>query len=192
MSGTPCKRVAENRSGSSAATRQRRAPPRRAGPIAAFPAAGDFGCNLAAEMLPSPGPALASVKEPDVSTRFANAESVCKQDRSRRRIPAADLFGGHGPTHTKLKSTVEFCAYAQQCMRQVFGDQLDPRLVHTVLPVEEFVQKVSILKAEFTNSMASKEHIRNFLDESRTRPRRVFFRRAAFAWSRTTTTCMPA
>jgi hypothetical protein len=85
------------------------------------------------------------------------------------------IYSGAMILHTKLKSTVEFCAYAQQCMRQVFGDQLDPRLVHTVLPVEEFVQKVSILKAEFTNSMASKEHIRNFLDEVGQDPGEYFF-----------------
>jgi hypothetical protein len=72
MSGTPCKRVAENVSGSSAATRQRRAPPRRAGPIAAFPAAGDFGCNLAAEMLRSPGASLGICKR---TRRF---HKVCK------------------------------------------------------------------------------------------------------------------
>jgi hypothetical protein len=75
------------------------------------------------------------------------------------------IYSGAMILHTKLESTVEFCAYAQQCVRQAFGDRLDPHLVHTMMPVEEFVQKVSSLKAEFTNSMTSKRHIRNFLDE---------------------------
>jgi hypothetical protein len=77
--------------------------------------------------------------------------------------------------HTKLQSNAEFCAYAQQCVRQVFGDQVDPRLVHTALRVEEFVEKVSVLKAEFTNSNASKQHIRNFLDEVGQDPEEYFF-----------------
>lgn len=75
------------------------------------------------------------------------------------------IYSGAMILHTKLKSNVELCTYAQQCVRQVFGDEVDPLLVHTVLPVEEFVQKVSTLKAEFTNSLASKQHIRNFLEE---------------------------
>lgn len=85
------------------------------------------------------------------------------------------IYSGAMILHTKLKSNVELCAYAQQCMRQAFGDGVDPRLVHTVLPVEEFVQKVSVLKAEFTNSMESKQHIRNFLDEIGQDPAEYFF-----------------
>lgn len=85
------------------------------------------------------------------------------------------IYSGAMFLHTKLNSTVEFCAYAQQCLGEVFGDHIDPRLVHTVLPVEEFVTKVSGLKAEFTNSMASKQHIRNFVEEIGQDPDEYFF-----------------
>ncbi len=85
------------------------------------------------------------------------------------------IYSGAMILHTKLKSTAEFCGYARQCMHQVFGDRPDPRLVHTELPAEEFVKKVSILKAEFTNSMASKQHIRDFLDEVGQDPGEYFF-----------------
>jgi hypothetical protein len=85
------------------------------------------------------------------------------------------IYSGAMILHTKLKSAVELCSYAQQCMCKVFGDEIDPRLIHTVLTVEEFVQKVSALKAEFTNSMPSRQHIRNFLDEIGQDPSEYFF-----------------
>ncbi|WP_459973868.1 phytanoyl-CoA dioxygenase family protein [Mycobacterium sp. MUNTM1] len=85
------------------------------------------------------------------------------------------VYSGAMILHTKLRSTVEFCGYAQQCIRQVFGDRLDARVVHTELAVEQFVEKVSTLKGEFTNSTASKEHIRNFLEEINQDPEEYFF-----------------
>lgn len=85
------------------------------------------------------------------------------------------IYSGAMILHTKLKSNAEFCGYAQDCMRQIFGDQVDPQLIHTVLPVEEFVEKVSKLKAEFTNSVTSKEHIRNFVVEIGQDPDEYFF-----------------
>lgn len=84
------------------------------------------------------------------------------------------VYSGAMILHTKLTSTSQFCAYAQQCIQQAFGDG-DPRLVHTTMPVEEFVQKVSGLKKEFTNSATSKECIRNFLDEIGQDPGEYFF-----------------
>lgn len=85
------------------------------------------------------------------------------------------LYSGTMILHTKLQSSAEFCGYAQQCIRQVFGDQVDARLVHTQLPVEEFVQKVSVLKGEFTNSTVSKQYIRNFLEEINQDPEEYLF-----------------
>ncbi|ASX01108.1 hypothetical protein CKJ56_15235 [Mycobacterium intracellulare subsp. chimaera] len=85
------------------------------------------------------------------------------------------IYSGAMVLHTKLASATDFCAYAQRWLQQAFGDEVDPRLVHTELPVEEFVKRVSTLKKGFTNSEESKQHIRDFLEEIDQDPGDYFF-----------------
>lgn len=83
------------------------------------------------------------------------------------------LYGGAIWLNTQLRVAREFCEYADACAVEFLG--ADPRNAHKRLTVEQFVEKVSGLKKQFTNSRKSKEFIRNFVVEVGQDPEDYFF-----------------
>ncbi len=84
------------------------------------------------------------------------------------------IYSGALILYSKLATNADFCDYAKKCVLNEFGDDIDPRLIHVRLPIDEFVKKVAALKAEFTNSIQSKAHIRDFLIEIGQDPKDYF------------------
>jgi hypothetical protein len=76
---------------------------------------------------------------------------------------------------TQLKTAQQLCELAKDSIAQVLGQGTDPRLVHTLMPVKEFVQVVSRIKGQFTNSAQAKEIIRDFIVELGEKPADYLF-----------------
>ncbi|MCY7332471.1 MAG: hypothetical protein LH649_07380 [Pseudanabaena sp. CAN_BIN31] len=80
-------------------------------------------------------------------------------ENRRKRIYAGDIF-----LMSSLVSCSKLCNYAIEVLREKFQAQ-DPQTAFLNLPVQEFVKIVEKTKNQFTNSLRSKELIREFLIE---------------------------
>jgi hypothetical protein len=78
----------------------------------------------------------------------------------RNKIYAGDVF-----LETSLSAAHELCAFARASISETFDGINDPQSIHQQVPVKEFVALVSKLKKQFTNSITSKEIIRDFVIE---------------------------
>lgn len=91
-------------------------------------------------------------------------------DATRRRlIHSGDIF-----LLSALKSTAKMCDYAFQIVCDKF-QTANPETAFLELPVEEFAKIVEKVKNEFTNSLYSKELIRDFLIETDSDPVEYYF-----------------
>lgn len=75
------------------------------------------------------------------------------------------IYSGAIFLETQLQSAKQLCEFAQQSIAHVLGAETDPRLIHTLMPVKEFISTVGRLKGHFTNSQEVKEIIRAFVVE---------------------------
>jgi hypothetical protein len=85
---------------------------------------------------------------------------IQKKSDFRSAIYAGDIF-----LSTDLKAPKEICTFAKECITNAFGGETNHQILHTLMPVKEFVGLVSKLKGQFTNSLRSKELIRDFVLE---------------------------
>lgn len=75
------------------------------------------------------------------------------------------IYGGDVFLETRLSAAQDLCMYAQESITQAFDNEPNHKKLHTMMPVEVFVEKVTCLKKEFTNNIRSKEIIRKFIEE---------------------------
>lgn len=85
-------------------------------------------------------------------------------------IYAGDIF-----LNTQLNAAKELCAFARQSITAAFDGETDHQSLHTLMPVEEFVIRVTRLKGQFTNSLQVKELIRDFTLEIGADPKDYIF-----------------
>lgn len=85
---------------------------------------------------------------------------IRKQIDFRGAIYAGDIF-----LNTDLRSAKELCSLARDSITMAFDSETNHQLLHTMMPVEEFVAHVARLKSQFTNGRRAKEIIRDFVIE---------------------------
>jgi len=83
-----------------------------------------------------------------------------KKNDFRSAIYSGDIF-----LNTDLKAAKNMCAFAKDCITKAFNGETNHQSLHKMMPVKDFVDLVSKLKGEFTNSLRSKELIRDFVLE---------------------------
>ncbi|CAB3768091.1 hypothetical protein [Paraburkholderia solisilvae] len=86
------------------------------------------------------------------------------QSRNRATLKE-DIYAGTIFLETQLRTAQKLCGFARERIAEAFGADADPRQVHLTMPVETFVSTVSKLKSGFTNSVETKELIREFVVE---------------------------
>lgn len=75
----------------------------------------------------------------------------------RKNIYQGDIF-----LDTSLRSAHELCTLARDCITQAFDGETDHQSLHTMMPVETFVERVTVLKRHFTNGDEAKALIHAF------------------------------
>ncbi|WP_233851783.1 hypothetical protein [Paraburkholderia sp. HD33-4] len=85
------------------------------------------------------------------------------------------IYKGDIFLETQLKTAQQLSELAKHSIAQVLGQDTDPHLIHTLMPVKEFVQVVSRIKGQFTNSPQAKEIIRDFIVELGEKPADYLF-----------------
>ncbi|MCD5996847.1 hypothetical protein KDX38_03725 [Pseudomonas sp. CDFA 602] len=83
-----------------------------------------------------------------------------KKSSFRSSIYAGDIF-----LNTDLQAPAKLCAFAKESITAAFDGETDHPALHTLMPVEEFVDKVTRLKGQFTNCLEVKELIQRFVLE---------------------------
>jgi hypothetical protein len=78
----------------------------------------------------------------------------------RHSVYAGDIF-----LNTDLKATHALCSFASQSITAAFDGETRHEAVHTMMPVAEFVERVTALKRQFTNCREVKEMIHAFVLE---------------------------
>ncbi|CAG9244847.1 MULTISPECIES: 2OG-Fe(II) oxygenase family protein [Paraburkholderia] len=86
------------------------------------------------------------------------------QARSHGSLKDA-IYTGAIFLETQLKTAQQLRELAKDSITRELGQDTDSRLLHTLMPVKEFVQVVSRIKGQFTNSAQAKEIIRDFIVE---------------------------
>ena len=91
-------------------------------------------------------------------------------DRETRRL----LFEGKIFIYTGLRACNALCEYALDIAKEIF-ETPTPEVAFLRIPVEEFVGKAEATKKKFTNSLRSKELIRDYVVQIGSDPREYYF-----------------
>lgn len=88
----------------------------------------------------------------------------------KEAIYSGDIF-----LDTDLATAKELCGYAKESITAAFDGETNHPALHTMMPVEEFVSRVTRLKGQFTNSQRVKDLILGFIHEIGIDPRDYIF-----------------
>lgn len=88
----------------------------------------------------------------------------------KEAIYSGDIF-----LDTDLATAKELCGYAKESITAAFDGEINHPALHTMMPVEEFVARVTRLKGQFTNSQRVKDLILGFIHEIGIDPRDYIF-----------------
>ncbi|WP_267269585.1 hypothetical protein [Pseudomonas protegens] len=88
----------------------------------------------------------------------------------KEAIYSGDIF-----LDTDLATAKELCGYAKESITAAFDGETNHQALHTMMPVEEFVSRVTRLKGQFTNSQRVKDLILGFIHEIGIDPRDYIF-----------------
>ncbi|WOE81208.1 hypothetical protein RZO07_08265 [Pseudomonas protegens] len=88
----------------------------------------------------------------------------------KEAIYSGDIF-----LDTDLATAKELCGYAKESITAAFDGETNHQALHTMMPVEEFVSRVTRLKGQFTNSQRVKDLILGFTHEIGIDPRDYIF-----------------
>lgn len=88
----------------------------------------------------------------------------------KEAVYAGDVF-----LNTQLVAARELCSFAQESITAAFDGETNHPALHTMMPVEEFVSRVTRLKGQFTNSQRVKDLIREFTFEIGVDPEEYIF-----------------
>jgi hypothetical protein len=91
-------------------------------------------------------------------------------DEVRRQL----LYTGQLFVFSPRPSTVAFCEFAREMIRDAFGS-LDPRTAQNHMPVEEYAALLGKLKPAFIHHPKSKEHIRAIFADMGCDPAKTYF-----------------
>jgi hypothetical protein len=87
-------------------------------------------------------------------------------NQARNHVSLKDaIYSGAIFLETQLKTAQQLRDFAKHSIAQVLGADADPLALHAQVPVKEFVEIVSRIKGQFTNSTEVKEIIRGFIVE---------------------------
>lgn len=74
----------------------------------------------------------------------------------------SSIYAGDIYLNTNLQATHDLCRFAKESITQAFDGETDHQALHTMMPVTEFVERVTALKRQFTNCLEVKEMIHSF------------------------------
>lgn len=74
----------------------------------------------------------------------------------------SSIYAGDIYLNTNLQATHDLCRFAKQSITAAFDGETDHQALHTMMPVTEFVERVTALKRQFTNCLEVKEMIHKF------------------------------
>ena len=74
----------------------------------------------------------------------------------------SSIYAGDIYLNTDLQATHALCRFAKESITRAFDGETDHQALHTMMPVTEFVERVTALKRQFTNCLEVKEMIQTF------------------------------
>jgi hypothetical protein len=83
----------------------------------------------------------------------------------REAIYSGDIF-----LDTDIGTAKDLCLFARESITAAFDGETSHQQLHTMMPVEDFINRVASLKRQFTNCLQVKEAIRNFVLELKLEP----------------------
>ncbi|MDB5982941.1 MAG: hypothetical protein JWQ69_3956 [Pseudomonas sp.] len=93
-----------------------------------------------------------------------------KKNDFRSAVYSGDVF-----LNTDLNASKALCAFAKESITTAFDGETNHQALHTMMPVQEFVELVTRLKGQFTNCLPVKEMIRDFVVEIGANPDEYLF-----------------